>query len=179
MVVPSGSTTLTRARMVGGTGLQSTLTAASMATSVALSPDAGVAGTFDPFNRTPLQGSVSAGTADSVTWVLLSSSNSVVTPLNLVAADPTALVTSYQAPATANGTVLTWRFTAHKAGQADVSDTVVHTIRDHSGPWLWGSSGNANKKPVKMTAVYAPDVNPDALLFDNGVLLDNGSVLGS
>lgn len=109
-----------------------------------LGVDAGPAITSDPFELITLSANVT-GSPDGGGWTLESATNGAV-PV-LIGSGPTV---TYWAPPRVNGTVLTWRYTATKTANLPVSDTVVHTILNHGGPWFETPSGRIG---VKISAV--------------------------
>lgn len=149
---------LTAARLASGVSVSSRLTEARIITSGSITVEAGVFGTFDPFERVPLSASVS-GSPDSVLWELIASTNTAGVPVGgILPTSSTSVTTNYQATPTINGATLTWRVTAFKSGQASVSDTVQHYLRPHAGPWV--PTALNIRKPIRMTGYRSPDFFP-------------------
>lgn len=149
--------TLTAVYGGGVNNLSSTLTRVIGMTAGTLGVDAGAPLTTDAFDSVTLAAAIT-GTPTSILWELLNSDNPRVTAANCVPDDPTAVTTFYWAPPTVNGVKLTWRVTASIPGQPSASDTVVHTIRNHAGPWI--PLGSGQYQGIQTLGNYGPDYVP-------------------
>jgi len=122
---------LTYAQIVSAVLSASDLTYARMASAgAAFIVDPGAAQTIDAFDTGVLIAGIPDPTVSAtLTWSFLFSSNPKVTSVPVVNDGAGGAV--YLAPAAQDGTVLTFKVTAHPTTGADAVATVQHTIRPH------------------------------------------------
>lgn len=138
LVSGGGSSGQVRVLQVSGAGAGTGLvrvTNVSGATPASFAIDAGLPQLVDPFQTVQLNAVVTTTGQTADSWLWTQTGGPAVV---LGGAGPSV---QYRAPATMNGTTVTFQVSAFAAGSPTVTDTVTHTVRSHSGMWRVTRSG--------------------------------------